>query len=207
MVLLLTHRSPIFAVSILNILWENRLEGDTQDMCLVTVDGTHFRVYNKTLPNSWRYNTKWFSHKYRAAAVSYEVAVSIKTGDIVWICGPFPGATPDINIFRYKLKQLLLPFERVMADRGYQGDRSCRTPYNAMNCQHARAMAVLRSRQETVNRRFKIFGALKQIFRHSVDKHHAFFRTSVVLTQLAHQRGYSHYDAVGYVDPAFEADW
>lgn len=145
-------------------MWENRLEGDTLDKCLVTVDGTHFRVYNKTLPNSKRYNKKWYSHKFKAAAVSYEVAVCCKTGDIVWICGPFPAAVPDISIFRYKLKQLLLPFEMIMADKGYAGDASCLTPYDSMNRQHKRAMAHLRTRHETVNRRFKCFSALSHCF-------------------------------------------
>ena len=107
----------------------------------------------------------------------------------------------------YKLKQMLEPFEKVMTDRGYQGDDDCRTPCDGINCQHKRAMAALRSRHETVNRRFKCFQALKQCFRHDTRKHHAFFRSAVVLVQLAHQRGYSHYDAVGYVDPAYEADW
>ena len=139
--------------------------------------------------------------------MSYEVAVAIKSGDIVWICGPFPGATNDITIFRYRLKNMLLPFEKVMGDRGYQGDEACHTPYNARNNQHARSMAVLRSRQETVNRRFKVFKALKHCFRHPTEKHHVFFRAAAVLVQMSHVNGYSHFDAVGYVDPAYEADW
>ena len=68
-------------------------------------------------------------------------------------------------------------------------------------------MAALRGRHETVNRRFKTFGALQQRFRHSPDKHHMFFRAAAVLIQLGHSQGYSHYDVVGYVDPAFEEDW
>lgn len=172
----------------------------------MTVDGTHFRIYNQSEENSKKYNKKWYSHKYNAAGVSYEVAVCIKTADIVWICGPFPAATSDVSIFRYKLKDMLAPFEKVMADRGYGGDDSCLTPYDASNCQHARAMASNRSRHETVNRRFKVFAALSQRFRHSPKKHHAFFRSAAVLVQLAHQRGYSHYDTTGYVDPAFDED-
>ena len=95
-----------------------------------------------------------------------------------------------------------------MTDRGYRGEYTkCLTPIQALNCQHARAMAALRGRHETVNRRFKTFGSLKQIFRQSPHKHHIFFRSAAVLVQLAHQAGYSHYDVVGYVDPAFEEDW
>lgn len=191
----------------LQIVWANRLEGDTYDRCLITVDGTHFRIQCKLDKTTKKYIRSWFSHKFQSAGVSYEVAVCIKTGDIVWIHGPFPAATHDMSIFRYKLKDMLLPFERAMADRGYNGDDKTLTPFHAYNNQHKRAMAALRSRHETVNRRFKTFGSLKQIFRHDVNLHHLFFRSAAVLVQLAHQCGYSHYDVVGYVDPATEENW
>ena len=66
---------------------------------------------------------------------------------------------------------------------------------------------MLRSRHEAVNRRLKVFHALKHCFRHPTDKHHVVFRAVAVLTQLSHQSGNTHFDVVGYVDPAFEADW
>jgi len=181
--------------------------GDTFDKCLVTVDGTHFQIRNRRDKDTKKYIKRWYSHKFKTSGVSYEIAVCIKTGDIVWICGPFPAATPDITIFRYKLKELLLPFEWVMADRGYRGERKCITPYDAFNYQHKRSMAALRSRHETVNRRFKTFGALKQMFRNSPDMHNIFFRAAAVVIQLGHQAGYSHYDVIGYVDPACEKEW
>ena len=193
--------------SSLKILWANRLLGDAYDRCLVTVDGTHFRIKNQINKETGNYIRAWFSHKFNAAGVSYEVAVCIKTGDIVWINGPFPAATADISIFRYKLRQLLSPHELVLADRGYQGDKRCLTPYKALSCQHRRAMGALRGRHETVNRRFKTFAALSHTFRHSPQIHHIFFRSAAVLVQLAHQEGYSHYDVVGYVDPAFANEW
>ena len=192
---------------LLQIVWANRFQGDTYDRCLVTVDGTHFRIKNRIDRNTGRYIKAWYSHKFKAAATSYEVAVCIKTGDIVWIAGPFPAATHDLSIFRYRLKDLLSPHELVMTDRGYTGDPKCYTPYHARTAQHKRSMACLRGRHDTVNRRFKTFGGLTQTFRQSPHKHHLYFRTAAVLVQLAHQRGYSHYDVVGYVDPAFEEDW
>jgi len=125
----------------------------------------------------------------------------------VWIHGPFPASTHDLTIFRFRLKDKLLIGECALADRGCRGEQKCVTPYHARYCQHKRAMASLRGRHETVNRRFKMFGSMKQIFRHSPHEHHLFFRTCAVLTQLSHQIGYSHYDVVGYVDPATEAEW
>ena len=189
-------------------MWSNRFVGDTFDRCLVTVDGTHFKIKNRRNRTTGKYIKSWYSHKFKHAGVSYEIAVCIKTGDIVWISGPFPAATHDLTIFRYKLADMLLPHELVMADRGYQGFwRKCLTPFQSQNSQHKRAMAALRARHETVNRRFKTFGALTHTFRHSPHLHHLFFRTAAVLIQIAHSNGYSHYDVVGYVDPAFEEDW
>ena len=183
------------------------MNGDTYDRCLVTVDGTHFRILNQFPNNSSTPIKDWFSQKFKSAGVNYEVAVCIKTGDIVWIHGPFPAATHDITVFRYRLRDKLTFREQVMADLGYRGDNKCMTPLHALSRLHKRAMSALRGRHETVNRRFKTFGALEQRFRHDVNLHHLFFRSAAVLVQLAHQAGYSHYDVVGYVDPAFEATW
>ena len=47
----------------------------------------------------------------------------MKHGDICWIYGPFPpGLIPDNTIFRLNLKQLLMPGEKVIAEKGYRGD-------------------------------------------------------------------------------------
>ena len=172
------------------------------------MDRPHFKIKNRINQGTGKYIKAWFSHKFNWVAVSYEIAVCIKTADIVWIHGPFPAATHDLSIFRYKLRDMLLPFEMAMTDRGYRGDfRKCLTPYQAQNCQHKRAMAALRGRHKTVNRRFKTFGALTHTFWHSPHIHHIFFQTAAVLIQIAHSNGYSHYDVVGYVDLAYEADW
>jgi len=196
-----------FPHCLLQIVWANRLVGDTLDLALVTVDGTHFRIKNRRNSFTGKHVKRWHSHKFKQAGVSYEVAVCIKTGDIVWIHGPFPAATHDLSIFRYGLKAKLLPHELVLADRGHVGDKKCRTPRNALNCQHKRAMAALRARHETVNRRFKTFGSLQHAFRLNPNLHHTFFRSVAVLIQLSQQNGYSHYDVVGYIDPACEAEW
>ena len=37
--------------------------------------------------------------------------------------------------------------------------------------------------------------------------HHLFFRSGAVLVQIGHQVGHSHFDVIGYVDPAFEEQW
>lgn len=44
--------------------------------------------------------SQWYSHKNNAAALSYEVAVSVPNGDIVWVAVPYhAGRYPDLRIY------------------------------------------------------------------------------------------------------------
>ena len=45
-------------------------------------------------------NPAWYSHKFKQAAVDYEIAISIFTQQVVWISGPHKGSRHDITIFR-----------------------------------------------------------------------------------------------------------
>ena len=86
--------------------------GDTGERCLVTVDGTDFRIQEPS-----PFSTKWYSHKFRGPGIRYEIAICIKTGWIVEFNGPFPyGRLPDIKIFRSLLKQILCTSEKVIVD-------------------------------------------------------------------------------------------
>lgn len=121
----------------------------------------------------------------------YEVGCNIQTGDIVWVVGPKPcGEWPDIKIFRTWLKGCLLPGEMVEADNGYRGERGhIRLPRDYISISDRLAKEGARARHETVNRRFKQFGVLKQIFRHDKGKHKFCFSAVVVLTQLGFECG------------------
>ena len=155
------------------ILWENRLRGDVGNTCKISVDGTDFRILNRT--PFWK---GWFSFKFKTAGLRYEVGVNIMTGDIVWIEGPHPaGKMPDITIFRLRLKHVLPDGEKVIADKGYRGEP------NKVVIDHPDAQKV-RSRHETVNRRFKQFNILGRTFRHSPDLHQAVFIAVAVIVQL-----------------------
>ena len=84
--------------------------------CLVSVDGTDFQIpYN---------GRKFHSHKYKfGSALRYEVAVCIRTGELVWINGPYePGIWSDLSIFRNALLSELEDGERCEADDGYRGE-------------------------------------------------------------------------------------
>jgi hypothetical protein len=86
------------------------------------------------------FSKDWYSHKFKAAGIRYEVAVCIQTGDIVWINGPFKcGKWPDVKIFRAELQQKLLPGEMVEADNGYRGSFAIRTPRDYVSLADLRA--------------------------------------------------------------------
>jgi hypothetical protein len=101
------------------IEWDNRLRQDNGGISEVSVDDTDFRI-NQPTP-LWK---GWYSHKFKSVGVRYEVAISIQSGDIVWIHGPFScGKFPDLTIFQMGLKQMLLPTsERSKADGDYRGE-------------------------------------------------------------------------------------
>ena len=68
----------------------------------------------------------------------------------------------------------LEPFERVEADDGYEGEAplkvKCPSSIGIPEEKH-RMMGIVRRRQETVNRRFKQWSILKQVFCHELSMH------------------------------------
>jgi hypothetical protein len=169
----------------LQIKLANRFRNDRGRRCKLTVDGTDCEVEQQT-----PFSKLWFSHKFKAAGLRYEVGVCIQTGDIVWVNGPFKcGQWPDVSIFREGLKALLLPREQVEADGGYRGEPKCRVPSMARNMDEYKKKKAARARHETINGRLKSWGILKQVFRHNLNFHNSVFMAIAVLTQLTINRG------------------
>ena len=169
----------------------------------MVVDGPDFQCHELVRLNR-KESRKWYSHKFNSAGLKYEVATCTATGDIVHYLGPFRGAVHNLTIFQFHLKRSLLPGERVIADRGYRGDRKIVTPYDydCLSMQHKRAMSVLRSRHETMNGRLKIFGCMSQSWRHALSDHHRAFRACLCIAQLMHKYGTAGmFDVSGYDHP------
>ena len=174
------------------ILWKNRFIGDVGNTCLVSIDGTDFRIYQ------WKPFWKgWYSHKFKGPGLRYEVRPNIMTGQIVWIHGPFPcGEWPDLNIFRVGLKQMLTGGEKVIADLGYQGEPDhVVTPTGDISGMANR----VRGRHEHVNKRFKQWNILHRVFRHQVERHQPAFFAIAVITEVALENGEPLY-AIVYID-------
>ena len=170
------------------------MDNDIGNDCLISVDGTDFRVPER--------GKQWYSHKFKKSGVRYEIGLCIRTGVIVWIHGPFNcGEWNDIAIFRDSLcSHLAEAGERAEADDGYIGEAPTyiKCPKSFTAVEETQAMqARARMRQETVNKRFKHFGILKQVFRHFIPHHGDVFRACAVLTQLSILNG----------EPLFSTGW
>ena len=63
------------------------------------------------------------------------------------------------------------------------------TPEDSLNEEHKKFMAKARARHETVNRRFKQWGCLKQLWRHDRKKHHFVLKAVATLVQLEFDHG------------------
>ena len=180
--------------------FESRKDGDILNDCLMSVDGTDYRIPQK---GAARRGNAFASHKYNGkSALRYELGVCILTGHLVWIEGPFPaGKYNDITIFKNGLAHFLDPYERVEADNGYRGyvDK-VKCPKNAANPPENLAMqARVRSRHETLNGRLKNWGILQQVFRHDIALHGRVLRACAVITQLMLENGEPLF-AVEYTD-------
>lgn len=165
-------------------MWQNRLKYDNGSLCKVSIDGTDFRIESGS-------KKKYWSHKFQAPGLRYEVGISIQSGFIVWVNGPFPcGQYPDIVIFRHRLKHVLKYCEeKVEADDGYRGENDyieLPSDHGGAGVTQIKAKQRVRSRHETCNKRFKQWSVLSQRFRHSDDIFHGhIFRAVVAITQMS----------------------
>ena len=87
---------------------------------------------------------------------------------------------------------MLGPGERVEADDGYRGEcPECVVAPARFAAGPARVAAsnLVKKRHETVNKRFKQWGCLKQVFRHQPSYQSNAFRAVAVITQLIIESG------------------
>ena len=64
---------------------------------IASVDGTHCRIFEPRRDPS----SKWYSHKFHGPGLSYELAISLWSNNVLSVRGPFPASTHDITIFRF----------------------------------------------------------------------------------------------------------
>ena len=148
----------------------------------------------------------FYSFKFKKSGLRYEIYLCIKTGEIVWINGPYEcGIWNNLQIFRNSLMSHLEPGERVEADDGYIGEhpQHIKCPRGFANDPECIYMQQrIRNRQETVNKRFKNWGILKQVFRGNIPDHGDAVHAVGVITQISIMGGEKLFSC-GYRNPPY----
>jgi hypothetical protein len=178
--------------------FNSRKKGDVLNDCLMTVDGTDFRVPQKETATK---GNAFASHKYVGkSALRYKLGMIILGGGLVWIQGPYPaGKYTDIKIFYKVLHHFLDPGERVKADEGYVGHPDkMKCPQNVGTPVEKWAMqGRVRACHETLKGRLKNWGDPLPGLppRHHATRH--VFQECAVVMQLTIRNG----------EPLFEVEY
>ena len=155
---------------------------------IASIDGTHCPIQEPTKGLPWNKNPKFMSYKFHGAALSYEVAVSIYTSQLVWINGPFPAGTQDPEIFVLSngLKNRIPAGKKVIADRAY-GWKSLANVVRIKNRGNTAEVRMfkrqVRARMESVFAKMKVFDILTIPFRHEQKYHGTIFEMIAVIVQ------------------------
>lgn len=141
-----------------------------------SIDGVDFKI-REPRP----FDESYFSHKIKSSGLRYEVALSLCSGDIVWVYGSYPcGSYSDLRLARQAYVYQVYDGERTIADRGYPDPVFFILPNKVNRAQHR----VVLARHETVNKRLRQFQILSITFRHSLLKHNFVFLAVANITQL-----------------------
>jgi len=169
----------------------------SDEIFIATVDGVHCRI-NEPRTDA---GTKWYSHKFNGPGVCYEIAISIRRDNVLWISGPHCASVHDITIFRGGKKtrpknQNALFFKipdgkRVIGDTGYQGEPDKVSVTKDGDSKDVKKFfARAKSRQETFNSRLKAFQILETSFRHGFNKHASVFESVCIIIQYDMENGH-----------------
>lgn len=152
------------------------------ECCFVSIDATDCPILE---PGP--FSPQWYSHKLNGAGLKYEVALNIRTGDIVWVNGGLPcGSYSDLKLAREEFVPSLAVGEKALADRTYQDHHFINS---RMYPETAAIQKKILARHETVNSRLKSFNVLKYEFRHNLLFHPQCFRAVANLVQLSIENG------------------
>jgi DDE superfamily endonuclease len=158
------------------IVWPDTWQGNIAPTFLMSVDGTHCRIFEPQHPEFSK-NPASYSHKFHQAAFNYEIGISLFTSHVVWVNGPFPAGQPDIKVFRERgLKQMIPQGKRITGDRGYRGEPeliSTPNPHDPPELGKFKARA--QACHESFNKHLKDFACLSERFRHGFEKHETAF--------------------------------
>ena len=165
---------------------------DEDEVFILSVDGVHCRMQEpRKDPGS-----KWYSHKFNGAGVTYELGIAIRSDRLVWVKGPFPASRHDITTFRNpedpenSLKAKIPEGKRAIGDSGYQGEPTKLSVTRTGDSREVKKFkSRVKSRHETFNARLKAFSILNQAFRHGFEEHKRVFETVCLCVQYDIETG------------------
>jgi hypothetical protein len=133
--------------------------------------------------------------RFIAAAVNYELALSIFEDSLVWMSGPHPAGKHDITVFREGLKDKIPAGMKGVADNGYRGEKFVLSTSNRLDSKDVRDFKRrARARHESFNGRLKNFQCLEARFRHDIEKHKIAFEAVAVICQYQMENGSRLFD-------------
>lgn len=173
------------------IVWPEEWEDDDSPIFIYSVDGTHAQVSEPRHPTMSK-NPKYYSHKNKKPALTYELALSLWESRLVWINGPMKASVHDLTVFRKRdgLKDKTPVGKKGIGDLGYRGEKgiiSTPSSQDPPGLRHFKSRA--RSRQETFNARIKFHKILDTRFRHKLEKHEIAFEACCVIVQYQMENG------------------
>ena len=140
-------------------------------------------------------------NQYSRYNIKYTLVVQVTNGRICGVLGPHPGSLNDVTALQHSgmLEYLKahVPMEVVLADRGYQGENGCLTPFKrgsgglrpdeeAFN----EVLASVRQLVECVLKRVKDFGVLGKEgrWRGSLERHAVCFNVVCNIVNISMTR-------------------
>jgi len=174
--------------------WTDANNQEDYEVFILTVDGVHCPTQEPKHPTLSK-NSKFYSHKFKQAALAYEIGLSVFENRVLWMNGPFPAATHDVMIFRKALKDWIPSGKRIIADMGYIGEPGiCSIPNSRDPPNLFKFKSLARSRHETFNSNLKNFKCLAECFWHGLEKHKIVFEAVCVICQYQMENGSPLFD-------------
>lgn len=144
----------------------------------------------------------FYSHKLKGAGLKYEIGLSIRTGNIVWVHGGVPcGSYSDLVLARSCYLSFVDEGEFTVTDDGYQDAKFI---YPMAYPERSAELKIISQRHETVNKLLKAWNILKIPFRlRDLTFHKRCFYAIANIVQLMISLGEVHVYPVDVGDMQF----
>ena len=135
-------------------------------------DGSDYAIQEPT-NQPQRVRKRFFAKKTGGPALSYLFVTHVESGKSLWVSRAFAGGTSELLILLSVLSPLLLPGERILADRLFRHHDDVFITSTGYNCERSRRLDSVRSRIERRIGRLSTFRILSTTYRSEDYDFHA----------------------------------